>query len=95
MTPPPRLRYWVGGATAGALLGALIPDSVTGLDFALTALFTVLALDEPRTCSPQSPPPPPSPGLCAPYRSPPMARLAAADGAPSATSARVCRPGSW
>lgn len=37
--------YWAGSATMGALLGSLIPDSVTGLDFALTALFTVLALD--------------------------------------------------
>jgi predicted branched-subunit amino acid permease len=37
--------YWASSATAGALLGSLIPDSVTGLDFALTALFTVLALD--------------------------------------------------
>lgn len=37
--------YWAASATAGALLGSLIPDSVTGLDFALTALFTVLALD--------------------------------------------------
>ncbi|MFE7112012.1 AzlC family ABC transporter permease [Streptomyces sp. NPDC057575] len=37
--------YWAGSATAGALLGSLIPDSVTGLDFALTALFTVLALE--------------------------------------------------
>ncbi|OAH12446.1 inner membrane protein YgaZ [Streptomyces jeddahensis] len=40
--------YWAGGATAGALLGSLIPDSVTALDFALTALFTVLALDAVR-----------------------------------------------
>ncbi|GAA1938123.1 AzlC family ABC transporter permease [Kitasatospora viridis] len=40
--------YWVGGATAGALLGAVVPDSVTGLGFALTALFTVLALDAVR-----------------------------------------------
>lgn len=40
--------YWAGSATAGALLGSLIPDSVTGLDFALTALFTVLALDAIR-----------------------------------------------
>ncbi|MFF3272389.1 AzlC family ABC transporter permease [Streptomyces chrestomyceticus] len=37
--------YWVGGATVGALLGSLIPDRVTGLDFAMTALFAVLALD--------------------------------------------------
>lgn len=40
--------YWAGSATAGALLGALIPEGVTGLDFALTALFTVLALDAVR-----------------------------------------------
>lgn len=40
--------YWVGGATAGGLLGALVPDGVTGLGFALTALFTVLALDAIR-----------------------------------------------
>lgn len=40
--------YWAGSAVAGALLGSLIPDRVTGLDFALTALFTVLALDALR-----------------------------------------------
>ncbi|MFJ9818428.1 AzlC family ABC transporter permease [Streptomyces sp. NPDC101151] len=40
--------YWAGGAIGGALLGSLVPDSVTGLDFALTALFTVLALDAVR-----------------------------------------------
>lgn len=40
--------YWAGSATAGALLGSLIPHNITGLDFALTALFTVLALDAIR-----------------------------------------------
>lgn len=40
--------YWAGSAIVGALLGSLIPDSVTGVDFALTALFTVLALDALR-----------------------------------------------
>ncbi|MDI3387606.1 AzlC family ABC transporter permease [Streptomyces sp. B-S-A8] len=40
--------YWVGGATLGGLLGSLVPEGVTGLDFALTALFTVLALDAVR-----------------------------------------------
>lgn len=40
--------YWTGSATAGALLGLLIPEGVTGLGFALTALFTVLALDALR-----------------------------------------------
>ncbi|NLU67337.1 AzlC family ABC transporter permease [Streptomyces sp. HNM0574] len=37
--------YWVTGAVAGALLGGLIPDAVVGLEFALTALFVVLAID--------------------------------------------------
>lgn len=40
--------YWAGSAVAGAALGSLIPDSVHGLDFALTALFTVLAIDAVR-----------------------------------------------
>ncbi|MYS94590.1 azaleucine resistance protein AzlC [Streptomyces chartreusis NRRL 3882] len=38
--------YWAGSATAGALLGSLVPDGVTGLDFALTALFVVLAVPQ-------------------------------------------------
>lgn len=37
--------YWVGGATVGSLLGSLIPDSVKGLNFAMTALFVVLVLE--------------------------------------------------
>lgn len=40
--------YWVLGAVAGALVGKLIPDGVVGLDFALTALFVVLAIDAYR-----------------------------------------------
>jgi 4-azaleucine resistance transporter AzlC len=40
--------YWVSGATTGALLGSLIPARLTGLDFALTALFVVLAIDAYR-----------------------------------------------
>ncbi|MEU4570394.1 AzlC family ABC transporter permease [Micromonospora sp. NPDC023956] len=37
--------YWAGGASTGALLGAVVPARITGLDFAVTALFTVLAID--------------------------------------------------
>lgn len=37
--------YWVAGATLGALAGTLVPFTLHGLDFALTALFVVLALD--------------------------------------------------
>lgn len=40
---------WVGGVTAGALGGALIPDSVVGLEFALTAFFLVLGMDAYRS----------------------------------------------
>ena len=40
--------FWVGGGTVGGLLGSLIPSSVVGLDFAMTALFAVLALDAVR-----------------------------------------------
>ncbi|TDC91844.1 branched-chain amino acid ABC transporter permease [Saccharopolyspora aridisoli] len=37
--------FWVAGATLGALFGALVPFRLDGLDFALTALFVVLAID--------------------------------------------------
>ncbi|MFD0687229.1 AzlC family ABC transporter permease [Actinomadura fibrosa] len=40
--------YWAGGATAGALLGSALPAEVRGLEFAVTALFTVLAIDAVR-----------------------------------------------
>ncbi|MCQ4205771.1 AzlC family ABC transporter permease [Streptomyces longispororuber] len=49
--------YWVAGATAGALLGSLIPEGVRGLDFALTALFAVLALEALRGLSGDLPTP--------------------------------------
>jgi 4-azaleucine resistance transporter AzlC len=39
---------WIGGVTAGALGGTLIPDNIVGLDFALTAFFLVLAIDAYR-----------------------------------------------
>ena len=37
--------YWVTGATLGGLLGALIPLSVKGLGFAMTAMFIAIFLD--------------------------------------------------
>lgn len=36
---------WVSGGIVGALAGQVIPDSVKGMEFALVALFVVLALD--------------------------------------------------
>lgn len=38
--------YWVLGSTIGALAGAYIPFDLTGVDFALTALFAVLTIDQ-------------------------------------------------
>ena len=40
--------YWVGGGVCGALLGAALPGQLRGLEFALTALFAVLAVDAYR-----------------------------------------------
>jgi Predicted branched-chain amino acid permease (azaleucine resistance) len=40
--------YCVAGALLGALVGSLIPPRIAGLDFAMTALLVVLALDAIR-----------------------------------------------
>lgn len=40
--------YWVGGGIVGALAGAALPGRVRGVEFALTALFAVLAIDAVR-----------------------------------------------
>ena len=38
--------YWLAGSAIGSLLGSLITFDTTGLDFALTALFVVLFLEQ-------------------------------------------------
>ena len=38
--------YWVTGSAIGGLLGGLITFNTTGLDFALTALFVVLFMEQ-------------------------------------------------
>lgn len=38
--------YWIAGTAAGAFLGEFIPFDTTGIDFALTALFTVIFVDQ-------------------------------------------------
>ena len=35
--------YWIGGTALGLLLGQIIPPALTGFEFALTALFLILA----------------------------------------------------
>jgi len=41
--------YWVTGSCIGALAGKYIPYSFAGIDFALTALFAVLLVNQLRT----------------------------------------------
>lgn len=38
--------YWVLGATLGGILGSVIPLGVVGFDFAMTALFVVILLEQ-------------------------------------------------
>jgi 4-azaleucine resistance transporter AzlC len=40
--------YWVTGCLAGSLVGSALPFDTTGLDFALTALFVVLLVEQLR-----------------------------------------------
>lgn len=38
--------YWIIGSGLGALLGSLIPFDATGIDFAMTALFVVIMVEQ-------------------------------------------------
>ena len=38
--------YWIIGSVIGAVAGAIIPVDTTGIDFAMTALFVVIAVDQ-------------------------------------------------
>ena len=38
--------YWIVGSLCGTLLGSMIPLSTKGLDFSLTAMFTVIFLNQ-------------------------------------------------
>lgn len=40
--------YWVAGSAAGAILGSVLPFDLTGIDFAMTALFVVIFVDQWR-----------------------------------------------
>ena len=40
--------WWVGGALIGSLLGLIIPPEVKGFNFALTAMFIILAIDSSK-----------------------------------------------
>ena len=38
--------YWIGGSIIGAIAGTLIPFDSTGIDFAMTALFIVIFVEQ-------------------------------------------------
>ena len=40
--------YWVAGSVTGAALGSVLPFDLTGIDFAMTALFVVIFVDQWR-----------------------------------------------
>ncbi len=48
--------YWITGSTIGAIAGTLIPFSFAGVDFALTALFAVMLINQIRASSDILPP---------------------------------------
>lgn len=43
--------YWIIGSVLGAAAGALIPFNTTGIDFAMTALFVVIAVEQWKASS--------------------------------------------
>lgn len=48
--------YWIAGSTIGAVAGTLIPFDFAGVDFALSALFAVLLIDQIRNSRDWFPP---------------------------------------
>lgn len=38
--------YWIAGSVIGAVAGGLLSIDITGIDFAMTALFVVIAVDQ-------------------------------------------------
>lgn len=42
--------YWIAGSVLGAAVGELLRFNTAGIDFAMTALFLVIAVDQWRAC---------------------------------------------
>ena len=40
--------YWIAGSVLGAVLGQMLPFEMTGIDFAMTALFVTIFVDQWR-----------------------------------------------
>lgn len=47
--------YWVTGSVFGAVVGAILPFNMAGVDFALTALFITVFLEQWRTAKKHTP----------------------------------------
>lgn len=47
--------YWITGSAIGAIAGTLIPFDSTGIDFAMTALFTVIMVEQWLTSKQHAP----------------------------------------
>ena len=42
------ISYWIVLSTLGNIIGSFIPFDMTGVDFSMTALFTVILVDQLR-----------------------------------------------
>lgn len=42
--------YWIAGSVIGGLAGGLLAIDITGIDFAMTALFVVIAVEQWKSC---------------------------------------------
>ncbi len=42
--------YWIAGSVIGGIAGGLLTLDITGIDFAMTALFVVIAVDQWKSC---------------------------------------------
>lgn len=47
--------YWVGGTFIGSMLGEVIPIDITGIEFAMTALFIVVVVEQWLTTNKHTP----------------------------------------
>jgi 4-azaleucine resistance transporter AzlC len=42
--------YWITGSALGGILGSILPFNTKGIDFAMTALFVVIFVEQWKNC---------------------------------------------